>query len=272
MSVIAAPWNEGTAFQDFVASQFPEPMQHDYDGEETLSISLLKAVVLERSLGIRVEWTHDFREHLSFDYARRILRIFALRYYITKLGERKTPVLPKRLIDEYNRTMDILFPSSDSQTRKFLAKRRPDLVTSKSLVSPAPMSTTLSLGTFPYYHEKLADLNGYVLSSQPRTLSQFWRQRRLPNGLNAALDRPDEGAHPVDLGLLPRRSSGSTLALSMRTYGGLNDEDADADAELTDESHGVQVDESQSPSADSILRDPAQQLLKDRDPLPTIVE
>lgn len=88
MSTVAAQWREQTTFQDFVASQFLEPNQGDFDNEGTSTTSLLKAAVLERNHQLRVRWTHDFREHLSIDGLRRTLSIFVLRFYITKLSER----------------------------------------------------------------------------------------------------------------------------------------------------------------------------------------
>jgi len=87
VGMVAATWSESITFQDFVASQFPEPTSHYY-GKVVLPPLLLKAVILERNFRIRVQWTNDFREHLSFDLAGRVLRVFALRYYITRLGER----------------------------------------------------------------------------------------------------------------------------------------------------------------------------------------
>lgn len=88
MSMAAAQWREHTTFQDFVASQFPELNQSDFDNEETSTTSLLKAAVLERDYQLRVHWTNDFREHLSIDHLRQTLSIFVLRFYITKLSER----------------------------------------------------------------------------------------------------------------------------------------------------------------------------------------
>ena len=164
--------------------------------------------------------------------------------------------------------MDILFPSSDSQTRKFLAKSRPDLVASGPLASPSPVPATLNLEDFFYYRERLAALNNYVLAMQPSTLSQLWRQRGQVDGLGRLLSRDGRGPYSTAMDLLPRRFSGSTLALSMR-YREWNEEDADGYS--MEHSQGV-LDDPQQPLADLDQRDLAQPLPDNRDLLSTLVE
>lgn len=164
--------------------------------------------------------------------------------------------------------MDILFPSSDSRTRKFLAKGRPDLMESGPLASLSPVPVALNLEDFLYYRERLVALNNYVLSTQPSTLTQLWRQRGQVDGLGRLLSRDRRGPYSTAIDLLPRRFSGSTLALSMR-YREWNEEDADGYS--MEDSQEV-LDDPQRGSADSDQRDLAQPLLEDRDLLSTIVE
>ncbi|KAM3072294.1 hypothetical protein ACMFMG_009104 [Clarireedia jacksonii] len=70
-------WDDILKIQDFIARIFSEPQVYNI-GHEVALESNFTAVNLDRMCGVRVEWTCQLEEHLSFDVESRAVSVYSL--------------------------------------------------------------------------------------------------------------------------------------------------------------------------------------------------
>jgi hypothetical protein len=70
-------WDDISKIQDFIARIFSEPQGYSI-GQEVALESNFTAVNLDRMCGVRVEWTCQLEEHLSFDAENRTVSVYSL--------------------------------------------------------------------------------------------------------------------------------------------------------------------------------------------------
>lgn len=80
-ATITIEWDDSSALDDFVKSQFPPPKGSSifHKDETAISIGDLTAVKLQRIGGITIEWTYLLNQHLKYDRESRKLKIYMLK-------------------------------------------------------------------------------------------------------------------------------------------------------------------------------------------------
>ena len=77
-------------------------------------------------------------------------------------------------LEETSRTLDLLFPSWDTATRKVLRNRAKDF----DLVDSKPR--ILDLKFYPYWKDRLLEVYEGVFQADPEGIGQLWKDRRDP--------------------------------------------------------------------------------------------
>ncbi|KAF2722479.1 hypothetical protein K431DRAFT_345503 [Polychaeton citri CBS 116435] len=137
-----------------------------------------RAVELEKIAGVKVTWTWNLSEHLAFgddDGKNRFVRIFNDKRWLSACLESPACTgVPRDVILETIKTLDILFPLGNSATSKFLQSQGQSL----HLVGPFPDERP-RLREFRYWRERLIDLI-VEFEEPPRDWTRIWRDRRYP--------------------------------------------------------------------------------------------
>lgn len=129
---------------------------------------------LRRFCRIKVQWTANLRDHLLYDRSTATLHLFPHKIcLISHLDSRN--VLPKDFVAETLRTLDLLFPFGEEDTRKYLDQTGQTFYRTSS----RDLSRATDFGEFRYWHKRLMVLHG-VFNQAPRSILQLWYDRRNP--------------------------------------------------------------------------------------------
>lgn len=155
--------------------------------------------------GLKIEWASTLDDHLYLDREHKILWVFPHRDWLLLKAEAATrfrPVqrqplrqttssgkpypnipmntktssapLPADVYEEANRTLDLLFPHWDKRTLKLLKREGKDLHSSYS------RSRMLDLKHYPYWKDRILELNEDVFLGPVEGWAQLWNDRRDP--------------------------------------------------------------------------------------------
>lgn len=86
--------------------------------------------------------------------------------------------LPAELYAETGRTLDLLFPAYDKKTQRFLESEKKDFLFSHSVEDAH--HRTLDLKDYPYWRDRLLELNEDIFLAPAEGLAQLWYDRRDP--------------------------------------------------------------------------------------------
>jgi len=96
-----------------------------------------------------------------------------------KYAESKSPLFPAGFIEETLRTLALLFPQTDKDTRhwskKLIASR---LVDRRAFKCERLTTADRQTGKFIFWQERLVILKQFFDEAEPKTLSQWWHDRR----------------------------------------------------------------------------------------------
>lgn len=85
----------------------------------------------------------------------------------------KVEIIPHAVIDEYIKTMNLLFPSWDMKTQKFLKKRHQTF----AMEAPVDYPGALFISDFHYWRDRISVLFT-EFSSPPPSMTQLYHDRR----------------------------------------------------------------------------------------------
>ncbi|KAH9225843.1 hypothetical protein K456DRAFT_1755148 [Colletotrichum gloeosporioides 23] len=129
--------------------------------------------------GIRVRWTTNLVDHLLLaDDDRNVFVFHSLGFLRFHEGFANV-VLPTELIAETIRTLELLFPENDRKSRNWVESEikshnlDPNLSKCGSL-----KACERRFENFVYWHDRLVILKQAYDESSPRTISQWWNDRR----------------------------------------------------------------------------------------------
>lgn len=142
---------------------------------------------IERIAGITIQWTDNLADHLRMlDAEDKAVAIF---HYATFLKHQATPVyppffpplFPPDLIEETLRTLALLFPQHDRETRKWLqlqSKHSYDGIDQQLQKCGYLRVEERQKNNFYFWHDRLIILKQAYDESRPTTISQWWLDRR----------------------------------------------------------------------------------------------
>ncbi len=129
---------------------------------------------LRRFCRINVQWTANLRDHLLYDRSTATLHLFPHKICLISHLD-SWNVLPKDFVAETLRTLDLLFPFGEEDTRKYLDQTGQTFYRTSS----RDLSRATNFGEFRYWHKRLMELHG-VFNQAPRSILQLWYDRRNP--------------------------------------------------------------------------------------------
>ncbi|KAK5089311.1 hypothetical protein LTR70_007108 [Exophiala xenobiotica] len=155
--------------------------------------------------GLRIEWASTLDDHLYLDRQHKVLRVFPYRDWLlikveaASRSKYKSPVfaeaiqahgnpsqpansnhricsapLPAEVYEETSRTLDLLFPSWDKRTQKFLKRK------GKQFHSSHSQNRLLDLKHYPYWKDRILELNEDIFLGPVEGWAQLWNDRRDP--------------------------------------------------------------------------------------------
>ncbi len=163
-------WHEGIPLQDIIKEAFPSSSFVVLEHESLIDPSFT-VENLHRLCRIKIRWTANLKDHLRLDRSSSTLHIFP--HKICLLSHLAScDILPKDLVSETLKSLDLLFPFSKEST---LEHNGQDFL---RISSPNP-SGTVYLGDFRYWQKRLKQLHD-VYNQAPKSFLQMWYDRRNP--------------------------------------------------------------------------------------------
>lgn len=172
-------WSDGYSLCALIESLFEKSTTELSPVQKRLHPNF-KAANMVSICRLNIRWTASLEDHLRLDREHNTLWIFAFRYYLemaqTSASQRIADVfpIPAKLLDETNRTLDLLFPSWDRGTKRMM--QRLDL----DFHRVHHRERVLDLKHFPFWRDRLLQLYEDVYLAPPEGWSQLWYDRRDP--------------------------------------------------------------------------------------------
>ncbi|PFH60328.1 hypothetical protein XA68_11139 [Ophiocordyceps unilateralis] len=128
---------------------------------------------------LEIVWTDNLLDHLRLADDDRRVHIFHHASFLEMQKQSVDTILPQGLGEETLRTLALLFPSADSQTRKWLLNLPQYHCLDKRVMQCGRLKTDdRHIDNFRFWRERLALLKQVFDESQPQSLSSWWHDRR----------------------------------------------------------------------------------------------
>jgi len=167
-------WTQGP-LKDAVQQHFDE--QKPKLGTEGVKLDrLFTARNLGRIAGMKIEWTDNLADHLRVMDEDTKVAIF---HHASFLKNQHHGLFPQGFVEETLRTVALLFPQSESSSRKWYLKqaRRSGLDT--ALIRNGQLRTDdRQIENFHYWRDRVIVLKQVFDEATPGTISQWWFDKR----------------------------------------------------------------------------------------------
>ncbi|KAI8946640.1 hypothetical protein F4801DRAFT_563863 [Xylaria longipes] len=131
---------------------------------------------LSRIAGLEIIWTDNLVDHLRLADDDTKVYVFHHASFLEAQRWSSQSLLPAALVSETLHTLALLFPSTDCETRKWVSKMPP---VDPRVVRCGHLKTDLrQIETFQIWRDRLVMLKQVYDDSQPKTLRQWWNDRR----------------------------------------------------------------------------------------------
>ena len=169
-------WTQGSLRQH-LSEYFGEPPVLGHDG-----VKLEKnftARNLGRIAGLEIVWTDNLADHLRMSDDDTKVHIFHHASFLECQRHSQKSLLPDGVAEETLQTLALLLPSADHETRKWFSR----LATMSELDTRAIQCGKLrsdrrQIERFKVWRDRLVTLKQVFDEAQPKTLSQWWHDRR----------------------------------------------------------------------------------------------
>ncbi|KAF2126636.1 hypothetical protein P153DRAFT_388669 [Dothidotthia symphoricarpi CBS 119687] len=147
-------------------------------GHESVKLHrVFNALNLGRIAGVEIVPTTNLLDHLRLTDDDTKLYIFHHASFLKHQSQ--STILPKGLIEETLRTLALLFPQSDPAVRKWYRSLPTPFTLDPQLMLCGHLKTDdRQIETFVYWHDRIVVLKQVFDEATPRTLSQWWHDRR----------------------------------------------------------------------------------------------
>lgn len=178
-------WRENTCLKVVLNQVFPKSTTELTLSQRRLSPHFTIAN-MSSICGLKVKWASTLDDHLYLDRQYKVLRIFPDReWLVLKADAARTQTatsniritsapLPAEVYEETSRTLDLLFPSWDKPTQRLLKRK------GKTFNSLNSRNRMLDLKHYPYWKDRLLELNEDIFLGPPEGWAQLWNDRRDP--------------------------------------------------------------------------------------------
>ncbi|KAI1741115.1 hypothetical protein F4680DRAFT_417266 [Xylaria scruposa] len=131
---------------------------------------------INRIAGLEIIWTDNLVDHLRLAEEDTKVYVFHHASFLEAQRWGSQSLLPAALVSETLHTLALLFPSSDCETRKWIS--RMPFVDSRVARCGHLKTDLRQIETFQIWRDRLVMLKQVYDDSQPKTLKQWWNDRR----------------------------------------------------------------------------------------------
>ncbi|KAJ6437088.1 putative transcriptional regulatory protein [Purpureocillium lavendulum] len=169
-------WTNG-CLRDVLANRFPSETQSAADSSRIGK--LFNARNLSRIAGIEIRWTNNLANHLRLTDDDRTVFIFHHSSFLKLQRSLAQQLYPPGFIEETLRTLALLLPQNDAQTRRWIQAILVSTDLDKNIYKCGSLhAQERRFDQFPFWHDRLVDLKQVFDDSSPQTLLQWWWDRR----------------------------------------------------------------------------------------------
>lgn len=167
---------DSSSLKDFIHTYFSEPQVLSHSNvrlEKTFT-----AINMERVADMKICWTSNLADHLRMlNDDDKIVAIFHHASFLE--CQKDSPMFPPGLIAETIRTLALIFPKHDKQTKRMLQVVRPSQRVDRRLQRLQKLRLDdRQIETFKFWRDRLIILKQAFDDSRPARLSQWWYDRR----------------------------------------------------------------------------------------------
>lgn len=144
---------------------------------------IFTALNLRKIGGMRIEWTRNLADHLRLVDDDRTVSVFDcvafLRFQKRCVVGSRQQLFPSGFVDETLRTLSLLLPQNDGKTQAWIGAQIEEYGLDPLLAECGSLATQeRRFENFNYWNNRLVILKQALDESRPRTLSQWWFDRR----------------------------------------------------------------------------------------------
>ncbi|KAH6980077.1 hypothetical protein EDB82DRAFT_278293 [Fusarium venenatum] len=169
-------WSHGSL--ESSVSDYFDPGAAQVSKENVKMEKIFTARNLCRIAGLDIVWTDNLVDHLRLTDDDQRVHIFHHASFLYVQQQSSDSLLPKGLADETLQTLALLFPSSDVETRKWFSQLS-DTGLDKRVIQCGQLKTDhRQTERFRFWNDRLVVLKQVFDEAQPKSLSQWWHDRR----------------------------------------------------------------------------------------------
>ncbi|KAK3369341.1 hypothetical protein B0T24DRAFT_632406 [Lasiosphaeria ovina] len=173
-------WSQGS-LSDFLGVYFEPDDKSAARAHDSIKLEkIFKASNLDRIAGLEVVWTDNIVDHLRMTDDDTRVHIFHHASFLELQRQNPGTLLPEGLAEETLQTLAVLFPSSDRETKQWFAKLPPGdgRLDARILHCGRLKTDDRQIDRFKFWRDRLVMLKEVFDEAQPRTISQWWYDRR----------------------------------------------------------------------------------------------
>ncbi|KAH7310192.1 hypothetical protein BKA65DRAFT_414092 [Rhexocercosporidium sp. MPI-PUGE-AT-0058] len=164
-------WREG-CLKDCVAAHF----QYQRVLTDRVKFErVFNARNIDRIAGVSIRWTPNLVDHLKFieDGKKPVLHVFHHAAFLNYHQDGE--FFPPGFIDETLRTLKLLLPTHDRDSRKWFRKQHTKLRLDVNAMNCGQLKLEdRQIDHFDFWHDRLIVLKQFFDDSSPRTIKQWW--------------------------------------------------------------------------------------------------
>ncbi|KAI1202030.1 hypothetical protein F5X97DRAFT_330906 [Nemania serpens] len=145
---------------------------------------IFTALNLRKIGGMRIAWTRNLADHLRLVDDDRSVSVFDCVAFLRfqercVVGSSRQQLFPPGFVDETLRTLSLLLPQNDGKTQAWVGAQIEEHGLDPLLAECGSLAThERRFENFNYWNNRLVILKQALDESRPRTLSQWWFDRR----------------------------------------------------------------------------------------------
>ncbi|KAK0611818.1 hypothetical protein B0T14DRAFT_335878 [Immersiella caudata] len=169
-------WSKGS-LQYFIRSYFAPEMR--LANENVKLEKIFKASNLVRIAGLEIEWTDNLADHLRMTDDDKRVHIFHHASFLEAQRNGTGTLLPEGLAEETLRTLALLFPTCDLETKRWISGLPNYSGLDKRLGQCGRLKTdNRRIDRFVFWRDRLVMLKQAFDEAQPKTIRQWWYDSR----------------------------------------------------------------------------------------------
>ncbi|UNI15431.1 hypothetical protein JDV02_001966 [Purpureocillium takamizusanense] len=159
-------------------------LRDQFSPERTLAVDnprigkLFKAENLSKIAGVKIRWTNNLANHLRLTDDDKAVFIFHHASFLKFQQSLTQQLFPPGFIEETLYTLALLFPQNDSHTRRWIQTLGSPCLDQNISRCGSLRAQDRRFDRFLFWHDRLVVLKQVFDDSSPRTLAQWWWDRR----------------------------------------------------------------------------------------------